>query len=62
MTKKTSKKIMDKPVTLDEAQIDMYKGYAFGSLGVVTSGFMWLSSALVSYNYSPTQAANIGNC
>jgi len=56
MTKTTSEKIMDKLVTLDEAQTDMCEGYAFGSLGSATSGFMWLISALVSYNFSPTQA------
>lgn len=42
--------------TLDEAQKDMRKGYANGSLGVITSGFIWLISAFVSFFYSPTQA------
>jgi hypothetical protein len=47
---------MDKSVTLDEAQTDMCNGYAYGSIGVITSGIMWITSALISYIYSPTQA------
>ena len=39
--------------TLEDAQKDMCEGYANGSLGIITSGFMWLISAFVSLYYSP---------
>ena len=41
---------------IDKAQADMCKGYAFGSLGILTSGLMWLISAFVSYYYTPIEA------
>lgn len=47
---------MNAPVKLDEAQKDMRNGYALGSLGVMTSGSVWLVSALVAHAYTPTQA------
>ncbi|HLP38963.1 DUF7010 family protein [Lacibacter sp.] len=47
---------MDNISTLDKAQSDMYNGYAFGSLGVVTSGSIWLISTIISYSYSSSQA------
>lgn len=56
MTQKTTKESLEDFITLEKAQTDMCKGYAFGSLGIVTSGMMWLVSALVSHYYSPKLA------
>lgn len=47
---------MEENITLKNAQEDMCKGYAFGSLGILTSGTMWLISAFVSHYYSPKHA------
>ena len=53
----TSKKnLMNKDSTINEAQYDMCKGYANGSLGIIVSGSMWLISAFVSYYFSANQA------
>ena len=56
MTQKTTKETPEDYITLEKAQTDMCKGYAFGSLGIVTSGMMWLVSAFVSHYYSPKLA------
>ena len=42
--------------TFAQAQTDMRRGYADGSLGIVVSGFMWLIAAVVSYLYTDEQA------
>ena len=42
--------------TITQAQTDMCKGYANGSLGIIVSGFMWLISAIVSCQYSANKA------
>jgi len=42
--------------TLVQAQTDMYRGYANGSIGIIVSGLMWLLSAIVTYQYSAKQA------
>jgi len=47
---------MDKTDLLDTVQADMRKGYADGAFGIITSGIMWLGSAVVSYSYTPNQA------
>lgn len=47
---------MDKDVQLNQAQADMRKGYADGSIGVLTSGTMWLIAALVAYFISAEKA------
>lgn len=56
MTQKITKETPEDCITLEKAQTDMCKGYAFGSLGIVISGMMWLVSALVSHYYSPKLA------
>jgi len=42
--------------TLVQAQTDMCKGYANGSIGIIVSGFIWLISATVSYQYTADKA------
>ena len=42
--------------TIAQAQTDMCKGYANGSLGILVSGFMWLISAIVAYQYSENKS------
>ena len=42
--------------TLVQAQTDMRRGYANGSVGIIVSGLMWLISAIVMYQYSANQA------
>jgi hypothetical protein len=49
-------KFDENKLNIDEAQLDMCKGYACGSLGILTSGFIWLISCLVCYNYSSNKA------
>lgn len=42
--------------TLVQAQADMRKGYANGSIGIIVSGFIWFISAAVCYQYSADRA------
>ena len=56
MNMTSSKKLMNKDSKINEAQYDMCKGYANGSLGIIVSGSMWLISAFVSYYFSANQA------
>jgi uncharacterized membrane protein YvlD (DUF360 family) len=42
--------------TLRQAQADMRKGYANGTVGVIVSGIIWLLSAGVAFQYSAKQA------
>jgi hypothetical protein len=41
---------------MKQAQLEMRNNYIWGATGIVVSGFMWLLSGLVAYNYSPKQA------
>jgi hypothetical protein len=56
MTDKSSNDPMDKTVAFGQAQSDMRTGYANGSTGVIVSGFVWLTSAFVSFLFSADQA------
>ena len=47
---------MDKNTTINQAQTDMRKGYANGSIGIIVSGLIWLISAVVAYQYAASQA------
>ena len=47
---------MKNDFTFKNAQEDMCTGYAFGAIGILTSGIMWLMSAFVAHYYSPTHA------
>jgi hypothetical protein len=42
--------------TLVQAQTDMCRSYANGSIGTIVSGLMWLISATVAYQYSTKKA------
>ncbi|WP_426065061.1 DUF7010 family protein [Flavobacterium sp. DSP2-3-1] len=42
--------------TLVQFQTDMRRGYANGSIGIIVSGLTWLISAIVTYQYSASQA------
>jgi len=42
--------------TIEQAQLEMRQKYMYGATGIVVSGFMWLLSGLVAYNYSPRYA------
>lgn len=42
--------------TIKEAQLDMCKGYANGSIGVMVSGLTWLTAAVIAYLVSPNTA------
>ena len=42
--------------TLVQFQTDMRRGYANGSIGIIVSGFSWLISAIVAYQYSASHA------
>jgi hypothetical protein len=41
--------------TISVAQADMCKAYANGSVGIVSSGLIWLVSAIVAYQFSAKQ-------
>ena len=38
------------------AQADMCRAYANGSVGILASGIVWLTSAIVAYRFSATQS------
>ena len=42
--------------SISQAQADMCKGYANGSVGIIVSGLIWLTSAIVSMQFSAKQA------
>ena len=42
--------------TIGQAQTDMCRAYANGSVGIIVSGFIWLLSAFVTYQYSAKHA------
>ncbi len=56
MTEESSSDPINETDTFIQAQTDMCKGYANGSIGILVSGFIWLISATVAYQYSATQA------
>lgn len=56
MTKNSSNDQINKTDTISQAQTDMRKGYANGSVGIIVSGIVWLISAIVTYQYSAKQA------
>ena len=41
---------------ITQAQTDMCKAYGNGSIGIVSSGLVWLISAIVAFQYSDKQA------
>lgn len=56
MTENPSNNPINKTGTFKEAQADMCKGYANGSIGIIVSGLVWLISATISYQYSAKEA------
>ena len=56
MTEESSSNLINKTDTFTLAQTDMCKGYAKGSIGILVSGFIWLISSIISYQYSAEQA------
>lgn len=56
MNKENSKDPLNEINTLREAQADMRSGYANGSVGIIVSGIIWLTSALVAFQFSNKQA------
>ena len=56
MTEKLSNDQMNEIDTFKQAQTDMCRGYANGSIGIIVSGLIWLVSATISYQYSAKQA------
>ena len=56
MTGKISTDPINKTDTFTQAQTDMCKGYANGSIGIIVSGLIWLMSATISYQHSAKQA------
>ena len=56
MNVKISNKLLNKTDTISEAQTDMCKAYANGSIGIIVSGLVWLTSAIVSFHFSAKQA------
>ncbi|SDM43515.1 hypothetical protein SAMN05421813_11235 [Daejeonella rubra] len=56
MTEKSTIGQLNKSDTFRQAQTDMCKGYANGSIGIIVSGLIWLISAIISFQYSDKQA------
>ena len=56
MTEKLLNDQMNEIDTFKQAQIDMCRGYANGSIGIIVSGLIWLVSATISYQYSAKQS------
>jgi hypothetical protein len=56
MAEKSSNDPINTTNTLAQAQTDMCKGYANGSIGIIVSGLIWLISAAVAYQYSANTA------
>lgn len=56
MNKNSSNSQINRTNTIDQAQTDMCKGYANGSIGIIISGLIWLTSAIVSIQFSAKQA------
>ena len=56
MNEKLSNDPINRTDTFRQAQTDMCKGYANGSIGIIVSGLIWLISATISYQHSAKQA------
>lgn len=56
MTETSSSKSVNKIETFGQAQTDMRNSYANGSIGVIISGAIWLTSAFIANYYSPQKA------
>jgi len=56
MNKNSSNSQINGTDTISQAQTDMCKGYANGSVGIIISGLIWLTSAIVSFQFSAKQA------
>ena len=56
MAEKSLNGPIDMNDTLVQFQTDMRRGYANGSIGIIVSGLTWLISAIVTYQYSASQA------
>jgi len=56
MTEKLTSDSTNKTDTFKEAQTDMCKGYANGSIGIIVSGLTWLIAAVIAYQYTAKQA------
>src|SRR6187431_2091525 len=56
MDKNSSNSQDSEIATINQAQTDMRKGYANGSVGIIISGLIWLTSAIVSSQFSDKQA------
>jgi hypothetical protein len=56
MSKNSSNNQINRTNTISQAQSDISKGYADGSVGMIISGLIWLTSAFVSFQFSDKQA------
>jgi len=56
MDKKNSIDQTNEISTISQAQADMRSGHADGSVGIIVSGFVWLTSAIVAFQYSDKHA------
>ena len=59
MTEKSSSESLNKLETFRQAQTAMRNGYANGSIGIIVSGLIWLTSAIIAYQYSAPKS-NLG--
>jgi len=56
MTETSSSESGNKIETFGQAQTEMCNSYANGSIGVIISGTIWLTSAFIANYYSPKKA------
>lgn len=56
MDKNSSNTPVNEIATINQAQTDMCRGYANGSVGIIISGLVWLTSAIVSSQFSDKKA------
>ena len=56
MKKENSNGPVNEINTISEAQADMRSGYVNGSVGIIVSGLVWLTSALVAFQFSDKKA------
>lgn len=56
MDKNSSNTPVNEIATINQAQTDMCRGYANGSVGIIVSGLVWLTSAIVSSQFSDKKA------
>ncbi|MEO5911717.1 MAG: hypothetical protein ABIP95_12565 [Pelobium sp.] len=55
MDKNLSNSKINQTDTINQAQTDMCKGYADGAIGIIISGLIWLTSAIVCLQFSAKQ-------